>query len=129
MKSFMLACLLSCASLFSNMREGDLKDIAKPYLGEYECKSAQLGAKDCLEKFSYIRLELKENGCYTLQYKEKGGSKKTQEGRYAYDKERRVLKLQDRITGMQREFPLDNGLLTISMPIGEKNLVLQFEQK
>ena len=60
MKSFILAGVLSLMSLFPNMQESTLKDIAKPYLGEYECKSAQLGEKDCLEQFSYVRLELKD---------------------------------------------------------------------
>ena len=98
-------------------------------MGEYECKSAQLGDKDCLENFSYIRLELKDTQNFTLYYKEKEGEQKEVEGKYLYDKEKSVLMLSDKNGVFKREFPLNKGILTVSLPIGERNLVLQFEQK
>lgn len=129
MKSFILAGILSLMSLFPNMQESTLKDIAKPYLGEYECKSAQLGEKDCLEQFSYVRLELKGEGNFILYYKEKEGKKKECAGKYVYEKEKGVLMLMDKNGIFKREFPLNEGILTISLPIGERNLILKFEQK
>ena len=129
MKSFILAGVLSLMSLFPNMQESTLKDIAKPYLGEYECKSALLGEKDCMEKFSYIRLELKDAENFILYYKEKEGKKKECAGKYAYNKEKGVLTLTDKNGVFKRGFPLSEGIITISLPIGERNLVLQFEQK
>ena len=52
MKSFILGALLSCMTLFPSVKDSTLKDITKPYIGEYECKSARLGDKDYLEDFS-----------------------------------------------------------------------------
>ena len=59
LKSSLLAGFCTLMLLFSGWREGKLTDVTKPYLGEYECKQATLGEKDCLKKFDYIRLELK----------------------------------------------------------------------
>ena len=129
MKSFILAGLLSCMALFPNVKGGSLKDIAKPYIGEYECKSARLGDKDYLEEFSYIRLELKDAESFVLHCKEKDGKKRDIEGKYHYDKDKGVLTLCDKSGVFKREFPLDKGNLTIFLPVGEKILLLQFEQK
>ena len=129
MKSFILAACLSLISLFSNIKDSGLSDIAKPYLGEYLCKSAQFGAKDCLEEFSYIRLELKDEENFILYYKEKEGKQKQIEGKYVYNKEKESLQFVDKSGVFKREFPLNDGILTIALPIGEKNLILQFEQK
>ena len=129
MKSFILAGILSLMTLFPNVKDSTLNDIAKPYLGEYECKIAQIGSTDCLEQFSYIRLELKDEENFILHYKEKDGKKKQQAGKYVYDKEKGVLRFIDKKELMKRECTLKDGVLTISMPIGEKNLILQFEQK
>ena len=52
---------------------GALKDITKPYLGEYECKSATLGERDYTQEFSFIRLELKKDNEFTLYYSAKNG--------------------------------------------------------
>ena len=128
MKSFILTGLLSLTACFSSLREGSLCDISKPYLGEYECKRAQLGSFDCLKLFSFIRLELKDEENFTLCYQEKGEKKKERSGKYTYDRERGILTLKDE-SGFCREFPLSDGKLTVSLPIGEKQLVLQFEQK
>ena len=129
MKSFILAGLLSLMCWLPNMKDSTLKDIAKPYIGRYECKSAQLGDKDCLENFSYIRLELKDAENFILYYKEKEGKQKEVEGKYVYDKNKSVLTLSDKKGVFKREFPLNNGNLTISLPVGDKILILQLEQK
>jgi hypothetical protein len=128
MKSFILSICFSFITLLSNIKDSDLKDITKPYLGEYLCKSAQLGAKDCLEGFSYIRLELKDQETFILHYKEKQGEKKEVKGKYVYNKESGCLQFVDKSGVFKREFPLNNGVLTISFSIGEKNLIMQSEQ-
>ena len=129
MKIFILSLLLSWTTFFSGIKESKLSDISKPYLGEYECKSAQFGSLDCLKQFSYVRLELKGNGTFFLHYQEKGGKKKECKGSYVYDKEKNEIEFTDESGTFRRSFPLSNGILTISLPIGEKILVLQFEQK
>ena len=129
MKGFVLATLLSIITWFPTTKDSGLKDIAKPYLGTYECRSAQIGSKDCLERFSYVRLELQDEENFVLLYQEKGERKKEVKGKYSYNKEKGVLKLTDKEGIIQREFPLNNGVITISLPLGAKNIVLQFEQK
>ena len=128
MKNLILAGLLSLVALFPS-KKGGLDDIAKPYLGEYECITAQIGEKDCLDKFTYIRLELKDEGEFVLDCKEREGKKRQIKGKYSYDKEKGVLTFTDQVGGFKREFPLKKGSLTVSLPMAGKMLVLQFEQK
>lgn len=129
MRIFILSLLLSWTTFFSGIKESKLSDISKPYLGEYECISAQLGSLDCLKQFSYARLELKGNEEFCLHYREKGGKKKECKGKYIYDKDKNEIEFIDESEAFRRVFPLCNGILTISVPVGEKILVLQFEQK
>ena len=56
-----LAALLIALPACGN---GSLKDVTKPYLGQYECESATLGEKDYAQDFSFIRLELKKDNVH-----------------------------------------------------------------
>jgi hypothetical protein len=128
-----LRCALSAgvAALLlslSNAGKGDLKEITKPYLGEYECTQALLGENDYLKLFSYITCELKDKGVFTISYKSVDGKKKEIDGEYEYVKERKVLLVKDK-KGYQREYPLENGRFTVIVPYGNKTLHLTFEQK
>ncbi len=126
LKSSILVGALSLLLLLSPSK-GELSDITKPYLGVYECTQATLGEKDCLERFSYVRLQLKDEENYVLSYQEKKGKRKQIQGKYSYDKQRGVVTLKDERGVFKREFPLQEGRLTVSLPIGGKMLVLQFE--
>ncbi len=128
-KSSLIGGLFSLLLLFPAIKDTDLKDIAKPYLGVYECTQAHLGSLDCLEGFTDISLELKDEENFLLFYKEKGSARKKIEGKYHYDRERKVLTLVDERVGFTREFPFTDGKLTVSFPVGSKMLVLQFERK
>ena len=127
LKSSILAGLATLLLLFPNFKKGNLCDVTKPYLGEYECKQAQFGQIDCLKLFSYIRLELKKEGKFTLSYKELGGKKKEIDGEYDYDSKKETLTFV--YEGIKREFPLKKGKLSVFLPVNEKNLLLSFEQK
>ena len=129
MKSFIVGGLAALMALFPNVKESKLDDISKPYLGEYECKRAQLGNVDYLKRFEYVRLELKDEENFTLYYKEKGERKREVQGKYAYDKEKKTLTLQGEAGGIFRECTLEKGLFTLHFPIAGKILVLEFEQK
>ncbi|MBO5737579.1 MAG: hypothetical protein J6S04_07195 [Clostridia bacterium] len=119
----LVALLLSCAGGV----KGELKDIAKPHLGMYECTEARMGDREYLDRFSYIHLELKADETFVLYYCEKDGKKRTQEGRYRYDKEKEVVTLLG--GGVEREFPLSEGVLTITFSLGGHTVQLKFEQK
>ena len=130
LKSSLLAGLISLLWLFPSLRESSLTDITKPHLGVYECTEATLNDNDYLGRFSYIHLELKTEEDFILYYKEKEGEKKQETGKYSYDREKETLTLIGGANGFfKREFPLKEGILTISVRIGEQNLSLKFEQK
>lgn len=128
LKTPVVAGILSLTLLVPGLKKSSLTDITKPYLGEYECKQARLGETDYLTLFSYIKLELKKDGNYTLHYKGKEGKKKTVKGKYRYDAEKKALIFKDK-EGIEREFPLTEGQLSVLVPLGEKTLFLIFEQK
>ncbi len=115
--------------LLPTLRDRTLQEVSKPYLGAYECTQATLGSRDLLKRFSEIVLELKDEENFTLYYQEKSGERKKVEGKYAYDEETEMLTLTERGSGIRKSFPLKKGKLTVSLPVGRKQLVLQFEQK
>lgn len=115
---------------FPAVQKGELTDIAKPYLGVYDCTQAKLSEEDLLERFDDVKLELKDKGGYILYFKEKGGKTKKVKGKYRYDKEKETITLHlPNSPFIHRAFPLKKGVLTVSVPYGDKILILQFEQK
>ena len=131
LKSSILAGLLSLFLACSTFCTGEISDITKPYLGEYECKSATYGQRDILEDFSYIVLDLKKDETFVLRYADKKGLLKgEQTGTYVYDKEKEKISLQiDGKSDWKREFPIQKGELVISLPIGGKTFTTTFQQK
>ena len=130
-KSSLLVGILSLFLAFSPMRSGGLKDITKPYLGEYQCKNATYGKQDILEGFSYVIIELKADETFVLRYADKEGKKKGEEkGTYVYDEKKETISFKlDKKSDWKREFPLKKGEIVISLKMGNKPLVLTFEQK
>ncbi len=116
-----------CALLFV-CSSGSLTEIAKPYLGSYECTEAKLGATDLLGEFKEIRLELLDGENYQIVYLEKGQERKKVGGKYAFNQEKGVLTLVDK-GGFNREFPFTDGKLTVSFPVGNRQAVIVFERK
>ena len=126
----MLAGLATLLFALPNFKKGELKDIAKPHLGIYECKIARIDEVDYLSRFSYIRLELKDGGKYELTYREKQGGEKRKTGKYRYDEKKETLTLYlDDVGLVKKEFPLKKGILSVHITLGEKTMQLQFEQK
>lgn len=130
LRSSILAGIASLLFLFPTFKKSELKDIAKPHLGIYECKIAQIDEVDYLDKFSYIRLELKDGNKYELTYQKKGGKEGKKKGAYRYDKKTETLTLYlDSTKLIKKEFPLKKGVLSLSITLGEKTMYAQFEQK
>lgn len=133
MKTCLFAGLFSLLLTFpfiSKITAQVLTDITKPYLGTYECRVATLDEKEYLQDFSYIRLELKKKNTFYLRYCTKDGAKKEKKGKYKYNKERHNITFYTSIFPFfKREFPLENGVIYITIPVGEKNLRLLFEQQ
>jgi hypothetical protein len=116
--------------LSPKIKSGSLKEIAKPYLGEYECKEIVWRDEEYSDRFDALTLELKPKGEFLLHYKEKDGNRRVEKGKYLYDEEEKILTLIGGFGGaFKREFPLVDGVLTVSVPIGGDLLVIKFEQK
>lgn len=128
LKSSLFAGFSALLLLFPNVKESTLNDITKPYLGEYECKSATLGETDYTEDFSYIKLELKADETFSLHYCPKDGNKRTETGKYSYDKEKSVLRFQSETGDVEKEFPIKDGVILIQLRLGNKILVMKFER-
>ncbi len=126
-KSSILAGLAALLLVLPVWKDTSLKDISKPHLGVYECTQATLGSKDVLGEFSDIRLELKDEESFVVLYKRKKGKTKEWKGKYRYDKERGVFIVEEK--GKRKEFPFEEGKVTVIFPVGKKNMVLCFEQK
>ena len=125
------ACaLLTIFPNFSAVKNRDLKEIVQPYIGVYECKQAQLGEKDLLEDFKRIQLELKDGQHFILHCEDKHGQKINRTGKYKYDEKSKCITLQSEDESLfKRSFPIDNGQIIVSLPVGNKQLRLIFEQK
>ena len=129
-KSSLLVGVATLLFSFPTAGKSDLTDIAKPYLGVYDCTQAKLNNEDLLANFDDLKLELKDKGEYVLYVKEKGGKAKKVKGKYQYDKKSETITIQvadSRI--FHRAFPLKKGVLVINVPYGDKILQLQFMQK
>lgn len=125
-----------CAALVATLLalpacgNGSLKDVTKPYLGEYECKSATLGEKDYFDNFSFIRLELKKDNEFVLSYSAKNGQKGEEAGKYVYDEKEETLTITYGDFGvLKRKFPLKNGEIYVTLPIGTQTLSMKFARK
>ena len=122
-----IACLLFC---FPSIKSGSIKDITKPYLGEYQCQSATLGEQDYMQNFAYIKIELLPDNTFNLHYKAKDGRQGAQSGTYAYDEEKKSITFS--LGGKEewkRCFPLDKGTLTLTFPVGTQTFCMQFQRK
>lgn len=125
MKTSILAGVLSLF-LFAAPKT-NLTDISKPYLGTYDCTKAYFGSRDILSEFSILRLELKDEENYCLYYQEKSGQRNCVAGKYSYDIKKGVVTFSEK-GGFVREFPFEKGKLTVAFPVGNRNVVLQFER-
>lgn len=121
------ATLLFC---FPNFRGGGLKEITKPYLGVYECKQVTLGEEDFLQRFDEITLELKSDGEFILYYRECGGQRRRETGKYQYDvKDKTVTFSANKAGTIKKAFLLENGVLTGTARLGNKTVTVKFMQK
>ena len=119
------ALAMACAPLKS-----ELKDISQTHLGFYECENATLSGDDLIEKFDYVRLELKADETFVLYYRKTGGKEKTETGKYRYDRQKGEICLGiGENNALKRTFPLKEGVMHVTVRLGGKTLQMQFKQK
>lgn len=110
---------------------GSLQALTNPYIAQYECTEAKLGDEDLLEKFDYITLVLEDKEKLQFIYKPKNGNKQIIESNYSFDLETRELTSEIWILGykFKQSTIVENGKFNVSIPIGNKQLVLKFASK
>ena len=111
--------------------KNDLTEITRPYLGFYECKKLFFGKKNILRQFKFITVELASNGQMILRYKLKGGKSGESRCEYAYDEKRGSITVTSEkgLMGLSCDVTLKKGKMTVFSKFGNKNLVMQLEQK
>ena len=123
------AIFLLAISLFCSCKiDQSLVDVTKPYLGEYECIRAEFDKRDCLQSFKFIRLTLQSDGRFTLAYQEKEkGEKMEMGGQYIYDKSQNELVFTlEYPQALQKRCSIENGKITILVPIADKTFIAEF---
>ena len=125
------ACSSSQASAASGDKNGSLKTITKPYIGEYECVSARLGEKDLLEKYDFIIISLLDDEKMEVSFKPKDGKKKTFEGAYEVNPDTREFTGEVGILGVKFKegTKIENGKFTITKLIISMPLIMNFKMK
>jgi hypothetical protein len=123
-----VACLVTM--LFSGWKNNSLKEITKPYLGEYACTQAMFGGEDFLNGFEYITLALEKDNNFTLTFCEKEKTKQIHKGKFSYNEKKQTIALKGaKKMGFQKEYPIKNGEIFITIGMGKLSLALKFEQK
>ena len=123
-----LFCFLSPLFLCgcSRLKEGELKEITRPYLGEYECKIARLGEVDLLDGLRFARIELNADN-FRFVAREKDGKVRRYEGKYSYDETSGALRFfTPSLEGDKISSRLKKGEISILYPCGENTLFLFF---
>ena len=119
------ALCMACAPIKS-----ELKDIAQTHLGFYECENATLSGERLMDKFDYVRLELKADETFVLTYRKTGGKEKKEFGKYSYDRQKGEICLGvGESNAFKRTFPLQDGVMHVTVRLGGKTLQMQFKQK
>ncbi|MBR2341094.1 MAG: hypothetical protein IKA72_01625 [Clostridia bacterium] len=114
------------------LKSGDsLKEIAKPYLGVYECKWLYFGGEDKKKEFEYLRVELKTKGELLVTYKLKKGEKGKVPLSFEYDYEEKQIRVfgQWMLLKIDRKFPLEKGELNVVTNLFGKLVNVKFLRK
>ncbi len=129
MKKALCMCLVTlCLLLFTacDLQEmSSLKDISRPYEGEYQCETLTLDGEEMIDRFEYIRLSLEEDK-FTLRARDEHGLNYSYQGNYRYDDNRFTFTGKFGIRELSREFPYKNGVLFLDLPFGGKLLHAEF---
>lgn len=110
---------------------GGIRDVARPYLGVYECEELYFGEENKKDRFDYVRIELLPEGEMKLFYKEKEGRKRTLEARYSYDTKTDTLTVYADVAGEEKkkQFSVEKGKIDVSVRYGGKMLMMKFVRK
>ena len=111
-------------------RRDSLEEIARTYLGVYECKSLCFGGENKKDIFEYFRLELKPKGELLLRYKLKNSRENQIPLTYEYDFAEKTVWVRGQwgVFKVDKKFPLKKGVLSVTMSIFGKVAVVEFSR-
>ena len=123
--------LFLCAAVLCgcDVREmSTLPELSKPYTGVYECTQLSLGGEDTLERFEYVRLELKGDETFALTYRTAEGGEGGMEGEYKMDVERGevILTKKTLVRAVSYVFAVENGAIRGDMNLNGQLLHAEF---
>lgn len=103
-----------------------MRDLSKPYVGEYQCEKLSLGGADMLGNFEYVRLNLEYDGKFTLSYRAENGPKGKFCGEYKFNENDVTFTADYGQICETRTFPYKKGVLYIEYPFGGRLLHAEF---
>ncbi len=127
-----LACAVFGLTACDTEKElGSLEDFSKPYTGIYECEELTLGGEDKLDAFDYIKLDLGDDGNFTLSYKTQQGNAGSLDGAYRMDPAREEITFRAARGGarMSRTFPVRNGVICIDANVLGRLVYAEFRME
>lgn len=109
---------------------GSLTSFTKPYQGVYSCKVLRCGERDMKEYLKDFSLELFPDGKASFSFKDNEGQRRTTNGEYRYDEEKKTLTLSLKQGGKEyaKELLLENGRITVAFLVGGMPFYAVFEQ-
>ncbi len=129
MKKILCAFALICALAFTgcNVEEMDsLRDITRPYAGEYKCKKLLLGGEDLLGGFEYMKLNLGYYGDFTLSYAQTDAGEGEYSGEYEIAGDRAIFSAEAGGEKKRYVFLYEAGAVIMELPFGGKLLQAEF---
>lgn len=122
-------CMVEQKAVAEGSRDS-LEEIARTYLGVYECKSLYFGGEDKKDIFEYFRLELKPKGELLLRYKLKNSRENQIPLTYEYDFAEKTVWVRGQwgVFKVDKKFPLKKGVLSVTMNIFGKVAVVEFSR-
>lgn len=123
------ALLSICAATGCNMEEmSSLKDISRPYVGEYKCRKLQMAGQDELDHFEYIKLDLDYSGKFQVSCQDINGNEDTYDGTYKISEEEATVTLTSNAGGKEQSFvfPYEKGKVIMQLLFNEKLLYAEF---
>ena len=129
MKKLVCAWILACGLLFTgcNVEEmSTLREISRPYAGEYKCKKLNLGGEDVLANFRFLKLELANGGTFTLKYEDVRGGRGEYAGEYEMGEDSITFRSLSGGEEKKFVFPYEKGSVLIELPFGGKLLLAEF---
>lgn len=117
-------CLTAC----DVQKMSTLQDISKPYAAEYKCKKLQMGGKDLLEDYEYLKLDLKNGGKFRCFYLDKQGNEGEYTGKYRVSKEEGSITFYSDVNGEETSytFPYEKGKVSVEYLFGDRLLYGEF---